>query len=51
MSNYTVPSILSNPVSSSGSLFLLLNTEFYCSSILTGFQLYGALAGVINIQV
>ncbi len=46
-----MPSILSNPMSSSGSLFLLLNTEFYSNSILTGFRLYGALAGVVNIQV
>ena len=51
LSNFTVPNTLTNPVSSSSSTFLLLNSEFYSPAILTGFQLYGATSGVITIQV
>lgn len=51
MSPYVIPNNITNPSSSTGLSFLILNNEFRNDTYLSGFDLYGALAGKINISV
>ena len=49
--SYTIPTTIATPVTNSNTSFLLLNTEFHNQTSLTGFVLYAATNGSINIQV
>jgi hypothetical protein len=48
---YQLPSYIVSPATSSGTGFLLLNNEFHDPTTLTGFEIYSANNGIINIQV
>lgn len=48
---YQIPRSISVPEINSGSFFLSLNNEFRQNTSLFGFELYGAVNGIISIQV
>jgi len=49
--NFAIPTNLSSTVTNSNTTFLLLNNEFHNQTYLSGFQLYAATSGSINIMV
>jgi hypothetical protein len=49
--SYNIPNSLTTFTYSNGSTFLSLNNQFMNQTILSGFQVNGAVSGTINIQV